>query len=152
MQERLRIDGKPALCQQHRWDCLVSTNLEDVELGRRDTTLELLGFATFDEYLESDLWDLILKKVLDEGDTCVCGRPGDEVIHLEFCVDTLEGTHRNLRENIVPLCSGCYESVAFRKSKKGKKPCGVGERRKKYYKLCDQMPFLGSQPKSFFEQ
>lgn len=83
----------------------------------RDRVLQELGFSSYSEYLSSDLWRKIRKRVISRyGNQCrICGFPYDNIHHLRYDWKTLSG--KSL-VNLVPLCRDCHKSLEFKDGKK----------------------------------
>lgn len=66
-----------------------------------------LGFASYDEYLESDFWKAIRERVFAEkGKKCVkCGKPANTVHHSRYDRATLMG---ETIESLFPVCRKCH--------------------------------------------
>jgi hypothetical protein len=74
----------------------------------RDRILRELGFEAYADYLASELWATIRKRVLGkEKWTCKrCGRKGTQVHHIQYTKENLSG--RSL-SRMVCLCAHCHE-------------------------------------------
>ncbi len=74
-----------------------------------NATLESLGFASYREYLLSELWKDIRRAVFDHhGETCVgCRRTrATQIHHKEYTKPAMLGENLNL---LVPLCGQCHK-------------------------------------------
>ncbi len=82
----------------------------------RRENLSLLGFASYGDYLTSELWLGIRVKVIPEGTLCkTCGkRPAKQVHHQSYSLDVLNGL--NLAA-LIPVCGGCHMRIEFTGSK-----------------------------------
>lgn len=85
----------------------------------RDRILEKLGFASYRDYLASDLWKQIRGQALarDGGKCSMCENRATEVHHTQYRVSVLKG--RDLKP-LVSLCHRCHFEIEFR-SNRGKK-------------------------------
>lgn len=79
---------------------------------RRGEALLRCGFATYDDYLRSELWATIRKRVLerDAGECKGCGKPASQVHHLSYGDVTLRGDRL---DKLVSLCGDCHRFVEF---------------------------------------
>lgn len=79
---------------------------------------EILGYASYAEYLKSPLWSRIRREVLwRDGSECRICRAGTRIVHHQsYDVDTLLGK-RN--DRLVALCDNCHHKAHF--DKKGNK-------------------------------
>jgi hypothetical protein len=80
-------------------------------LGRA-IVLKELGFSTYREYLQSDLWKSIRKRVCKiKGDACfLCGNKATELHHNSYRYKDLVG--KRLRY-INPICHSCHGKIEF---------------------------------------
>ena len=71
-----------------------------------------LGFASYNDYLKSDLWLGIRQSVLDRaGGRCeCCGRPAQCVHHFLYHIGVMTG--KSL-DSLVALCMGCHKAGEF---------------------------------------
>lgn len=83
----------------------------------RNYILKMLGFASYKEYLASDLWKSVRKKVYAaKGKNCyLCGKPATELHHNRYHKNDLIG--KKLKY-IHPICRGCHEDIEFRAGEK----------------------------------
>lgn len=71
-----------------------------------------MGFASYADYLASELWASIRSKVLLNGAACYCcGREATQVHHSAYRKKDLEG--RDLRR-LHPICARCHWLIEFR--------------------------------------
>lgn len=83
----------------------------------RNKILKEMGFSSYEEYRESELWDIIRKKVLSR-DACfcrICGKRGYEVHHFTYNEKILRGERP---EVLITLCRECHQEIEFQGSKK----------------------------------
>lgn len=73
---------------------------------KRNKTLRLLGFASYADYLASDLWKQIRLKVLrrDNWRCCACGQRAWEVHHRHYKPEAMLGDNLNPLHSICPQC------------------------------------------------
>ena len=94
----------------HACDC---GNLVDI-ISRNDVrsiSLQWLGFASYREYLGSDLWESIRSKVVNRESTCCkCGETANQVHHLNYLFQTMNG---NDLSGLVPICKSCHYKIEF---------------------------------------
>lgn len=78
----------------------------------RDNNLKALGFATYADYLASDLWRKVRETVYREkGTTCtLCGLPAQVLHHNRYFLDDLKGV---TLKHIHPVCTNCHTRVEF---------------------------------------
>jgi hypothetical protein len=71
-----------------------------------------LGFATYSDYLQSDLWLGIRQLVMDRaGGLCeCCGRPAQCVHHFLYHIGVVNGKRT---DPLVALCMGCHKEGEF---------------------------------------
>jgi hypothetical protein len=83
----------------------------------RNANLKRLGFATYGDYLASDLWREIRKKVYAaKGSDCyLCGGRATELHHNRYHANDLTGKRLKY---INPICRGCHEGIEFRDGEK----------------------------------
>lgn len=84
----------------------------------RLVALRSLGFRSYGEYLNSDLWRTIRTKVLRvKGRLCfMCGKPATSVHHNRYHRNDLIGANLSF---LFPVCDDCHKHVEF--SRHGKK-------------------------------
>jgi hypothetical protein len=72
-----------------------------------------MGFKSYGDYLNSDLWRGIRARVLAQSRECyVCGEYANQAHHRSYRKPDLDG--RDIRR-ISPICHSCHETVEFRK-------------------------------------
>ncbi len=83
----------------------------------RNEILRYHGFASYREYLASDLWKSIKQLVLEKkGDKCLlCGGQACQVHHHEYTEKALLGLDLN---KMWPVCDACHHAVEFTNGKK----------------------------------
>lgn len=82
----------------------------------RNRVLAKMGFASYQDYLKSDLWRSIREKVLSTSGGCKkCGKQAECVHHLDYSKQTLNGERLN---KLVKLCNKCHYSIEFDGSEK----------------------------------
>ncbi len=90
----------------------------------RNHTLRQLGFASYQEYLESDLWRKVrLQVYVIKGRTCrMClSKPATCVHHNRYHLNDLTGRKLKFLE---PLCDDCHKKIEFEQD--GEKIFDVG--------------------------
>ncbi len=97
----------------------------------RDAILNRMGFMTYKQYLESDMWRSIRARVYDaKGRNCLtCGNPATEVHHRRYHESDLRGLYLTY---LMPICRACHEKVEFN----GDKKCTVKQAKARYKGLC----------------
>jgi hypothetical protein len=83
-----------------------------IEYTRRDALLKELGFASYAEYLQSDLWARIRRRVLGRyRSKCqACGGPASEVHHKHYSLKVLSGKHII---GLKAICRECHARIEF---------------------------------------
>lgn len=84
---------------------------------RRARNLVRLGFATYAEYLASDLWASIRTRVLTR-DRYICRRCGGrawQVHHRRYVMKAMDGTNLGL---LISVCGDCHQRAEMRNGKK----------------------------------
>lgn len=78
----------------------------------RDRRLRLLGFASYQQYLQSDLWKSIRGRVLAKQPECrICRlRKATEIHHRSYKTEYLTGEKTS---QLIPICRSCHESIEF---------------------------------------
>ena len=78
----------------------------------RQGNLKAIGFASYADYLRSDLWGAIRRRVFKEiSDKCnACNAPATEIHHRDYSVNALLGHYIM---NLVPLCRNCHNHIEF---------------------------------------
>ena len=80
----------------------------------RNRNLRAMGFKDYKEYLESDLWKGIRKRVLTINPNCVgCGERAWQVHHSVYRKKDLEG--QDLRA-LFSVCGNCHKYTEFNRS------------------------------------
>jgi hypothetical protein len=78
----------------------------------RNRILRSMGYASYAEYLKSELWQGIRARVLAQSRQCyVCGGYANQAHHRSYREPDLDG--RDLRR-IFPICHACHETLEFR--------------------------------------
>lgn len=112
----VRLDGANLLTRQQRAECnVVELNSRNIAIARRDKALSIMGFASYQEYLSSDLWRKIRKIVFSfNSKCCVCSKPSSQAHHINYSIDALEGNVSAVKSCIVPMCENCHQKVHFK--------------------------------------
>jgi hypothetical protein len=96
---------------------------------QRNVILKSLGYETYRDYLDSELWRSIRKAVFHRCRKCrLCGERANQAHHLDYDKDTLLGLRLDY---IVPLCNGCHHKVEF----DGKSKRSLEDSRRRYAEL-----------------
>lgn len=79
---------------------------------KRNQKLYALGFRTYQEYLQSDLWKDIRKRVLerDNGACRYCGKRATAVHHSSYTKAALTGTSLDA---LFAICHTCHHHIEF---------------------------------------
>lgn len=114
-----RVFGKEAAAHgravREKYGC--SARKVGMSYQTRAMALREIGFASYAEYLASDLWKSIRAKVyaIAGHDCCLCGKPATELHHNRYHRNDLLG--KRLRF-IKPICRSCHEGIEFDEGKK----------------------------------
>ena len=110
-----------------------------VSTRERNDSLSRLRFATYRDYLKSDLWRSIRDKLLPATCEC-CSEPATVVHHTSYALDVMKGENKI---HLHPVCNSCHGRAKGRTSTIAKKPAcsscgvrGVKFRKKKKDQLC----------------
>lgn len=77
----------------------------------RKATLRSLGFASYQDYLASQLWAEIRRQVLADNTNCIrCRKPAEQVHHETYCLEVLAGRDRSKLHSI---CGNCHRKAEF---------------------------------------
>ena len=93
-----------------------ATDMKDETRSRfyagRDKALKNLGFASYRDYLNSDLWHSIRESVLQrDNHLCVpCGKKATQVHHMRYTHSVLKGLDLG---GLISICGGCHVSAEF---------------------------------------
>ncbi len=92
-------------------------NAKGKDYSSRNATLLRLGFATYKEYLQSDLWKEVRKRVYTtKGSACyLCSKPATELHHNRYHKNDLIGKKLKF---INPICRQCHEGIEFQDGRK----------------------------------
>lgn len=92
--------------------------------GIRRAALQTLGFTSYLEYLDSQLWrDVRTSLLKNRGWECeLCGDEATQVHHQHYGVDDLSG---NRFDYLVAICAGCHHCVEFDSNGKKRSAAGV---------------------------
>jgi len=79
---------------------------------RRDEKLKKMGYGSYAEYLQSELWTKIRRKGFAcKGGTCVCcSRSANLLHHRSYGIETLTG--KNIG-SLIPMCKDCHDYIEF---------------------------------------
>lgn len=85
----------------------------DTFYEKRDRVLKLLGYSSYTEYLESELWAKIRAKVLNSnnGKCRLCRDPATVVHHRNYKPITMKGV--GWKKSLIPLCNKCHYRLEF---------------------------------------
>ncbi len=79
--------------------------------AHRNVTLSGMGFLSYAEYLSSDLWWSIRRRVLLRASSCVmCQNAATQVHHVDYTRGNLTGADSHL---MVPICRPCHKRIEF---------------------------------------
>lgn len=79
----------------------------------RNTLLKHMGYATYQDYLDSDAWKVIRKRVMarDKWKCKICDAPAEAVHHVKYDQATMLGT---TIKHLASICNDCHEAVEFK--------------------------------------
>jgi uncharacterized protein YlaI len=85
--------------------------------AKRNRVLKSLGFASYSDYLRSDLWDNIRFQVfVTKGTKCsLCDADANQVHHNRYAKQDMLG---NTLEYLHPMCGECHKRIEFSKKRK----------------------------------
>src|SRR5690606_23726711 len=80
---------------------------------KRQVILRQLGFNSYREYLESDLWQGIRERVFEkQGANCKrCGERATQIHHRRYSHDVLSGESLS---GLTPICRSCHQFIEFK--------------------------------------
>lgn len=83
----------------------------------RNAILKSIGFDSYADYLNSDLWISLRERVYREkGRVCfLCGRSATQVHHVGYGRKTLLGKKTGA---LKPVCGGCHHAIEFKGGEK----------------------------------
>lgn len=92
-------------------------NAKGGDYTSRNANLKRLGFACYRDYLASELWREVRKKVYAaKGRACyLCGQPATELHHNRYHKNDLVGKKLKF---INPICRGCHQGIEFQEGEK----------------------------------
>jgi len=79
----------------------------------RNILLKHMGYATYQVYLDSELWREIRKRVMtrDKFKCKICDAPAEAVHHVKYDQATMLGT---TIKHLASICNDCHEAVEFK--------------------------------------
>ena len=94
---------------------------------RRDHNLRRLGFANYREYLASDLWREVKRKVFARKGRkcCVCGGFAQTLHHTRYTQKVLQGEDIS---KLKPICHACHQYIEFDDDNRKVKISGANRR------------------------
>lgn len=109
----------------------------------RARNLRSLGFRSYREYLDSDLWNRIKRLVYKQkGSSCMlCGEPATELHHNRYHRNDLLGKKTKY---ISPICRNCHRRIEFDGDEKVSVPSARREFRKARKNNLKRRPILPS--------
>ena len=92
-------------------------NAKGEDYGSRNANLRRMGFGSYAEYLASDLWREIRRKVFAaKGRACsLCNAPASQLHHNRYHTNDLKGKRLTF---ISPVCRSCHERIEFQGGRK----------------------------------
>ena len=86
----------------------------------RSQNLESLGFTSYTDYLGSELWTSIRKRVLDEkGLNCRCGNPATQIHHAQYDLEAMNGCDLS---HLWPICAPCHRRAEYTRANRKRPP------------------------------
>jgi len=91
---------------------LIDSQYNGMSYASRNLTLKLMGFENYGQYLGSDLWDRVRKKVFaSKGTRCwLCPGRGTQIHHNRYHLNDLVG---KVIDFMFPICDPCHHLVEF---------------------------------------
>lgn len=88
-----------------------------IDYFQRDMLVSKLGYANYNHYLQSKMWNRIRKRVLerDEYACCVCNGTANQVHHRVYTEDNIFGIKL---DGMVSICAGCHRKAEFNGNRK----------------------------------
>lgn len=85
----------------------------------RAESLAQLGFSSYREYLDSDLWRSIRASVFRAKGRmcCCCGKRATQIHHTYYSFRTLSGDPASLENSAWPVCAKCHKKTHFKSDK-----------------------------------
>lgn len=79
--------------------------------AKRARALKRIGFASYADYLASDLWKKVREIIFRlKGKICRCGRPATQLHHQHYAKCDLTGKRT---KHIHPICGNCHTDIEF---------------------------------------
>lgn len=119
--QRCRAKRGAVLKKMHARRAAGASRKSTVHHGRsyaaRSILLKEIGFDSYKEYLQSDLWkDIRFRVFMTKGTDChLCKEPASQVHHVRYTKATLIG--KKLK-HLLPICGGCHYKIEFTRSEK----------------------------------
>lgn len=84
-----------------------------IDYRARNASLASLGYPSYRHYLDSDLWKDIRERVRarDKGRCALCGKPGYQVHHLAYDMETLKG---ECLDRLATICAPCHRKIELK--------------------------------------
>lgn len=113
----------------------------------RNESLKQLGFASYDEYLKSELWHKIRVKVLlsDQLRCFGCNERATQVHHRRYDLPVLKG-ERITTDDVVSICRECHNHIEINPTNGQKFPLHTANKRLKKLRKKNHLRF---HPKPF---
>lgn len=110
------------------------------EFLQRKESLESLYFHSYQDYLDSELWDSIRKKVMSrDKKLCKCGSRATQVHHKSYDLTTMKGKDLS---KLVAICEECHLHTHFYREGVSKKPPKIKKVEKRPKKVIDVPVFV----------
>ena len=112
---------------------------KDNHYQQRDENLKAIGFADYKDYLKSEMWSAIRRRVFDaRGMNCMgCGKKSQCVHHSSYDTDVLLGEKIDA---LYPLCNRCHGKIELKKN--GKKEYSAEVIHAKLLKMIERKDYL----------
>jgi 5-methylcytosine-specific restriction endonuclease McrA len=79
---------------------------------KRGPTLRKMGFKSYWEYLQSDLWKKVRAMAFEKNGRvcCCCKGPATQIHHRRYTRKVLEGKNLGM---LSPICRPCHQAIEF---------------------------------------
>lgn len=83
------------------------------EYAKRNSLLKKMGYASYGDYLASELWASIRRRAYEKGRRCHLCLTGTGEIHLHHTSYALNVLNGQDITSLVPLCAKCHNRIEF---------------------------------------
>lgn len=122
-ERRKHLEARKRFSEKQRWEQkrIEREGGDKIAYRERDAALRTLGFESYTQYLESDLWKSIRRRVIerDKGRCRLCNGQAVQVHHRSYRIETLRGQDL---QPLAAICCGCHMHIE-RKLDGSKRSC-----------------------------